>query len=96
LTFLALAIGGLWASKKEFGFLPFDIYWIRSLLIFGLLGIVLVFIDSQITGSFLFRLIINSLLSIILYFGALITLGLDNNDKELFKAIKSSLFVRGS
>jgi O-antigen/teichoic acid export membrane protein len=91
ITFLTMTIGGLVVSKLEFGFLPYDGYWVRGFLIFCVLGVVLAIIETNLQITVFWKLAVISLISFGLYIGALYFLGLDGDDRALIENLKASI-----
>ena len=94
ITFSTLTIGGLMTVKTEFGFLPFDRSWIRSIMTFCLLVAILTLINPIIALSDFWRLIVVSIISAGLFFGTLILYGLERDDLALIDNLKSFLLSK--
>ena len=94
ITFSTLTIGGLLAVNTEFGFLPFDRSWIRSIIIFCLLVAILTLINPIIAIHDFWRLIVMSVFSAGLFFGTLVLFGLERDDLTLIDNLKSSFLAR--
>jgi len=90
-TFAGLAAGGLYFSNKCLGFFPFDRYWVRSLLITVVTAAALIAIKLtfQINGGF--ELLVVTIVSVILFYGFLIWIGLSEEDRSLLGVVINTI-----
>ena len=90
-TFAGLAAGGLYFSKRCLGFLPFDKYWIRSLLIAVVTAAAVIAIKFAFNLNGGFELLAVAIVSVILFCGFLIWAGLSEEDRSLLRVAINSI-----
>lgn len=92
ITFSTMAIGGLLGTRIEFGFLPYDKYWLRSILIFFGLGAILAITEPCLSMPVFWQLIFVSGLAAGLYYCALVIVGIKSDDQTLIGNMWKSIF----
>jgi len=91
ITFAGLAAGGLYFSKKRLGFLPFDQFWARSLLITIVTVLALIAIKLTFIINARLELLVVACVSVGLYYGILVWAGLSEDDRALLKIVVNAI-----
>lgn len=91
ITFAGLAAGGLYFSNKCLGFLPFDQFWVRSLLITIVTAAALIAIKLTFQISAGLELMVAAIVSVLLFYGFLLWAGLSEDDRVLLKVVINAI-----
>jgi O-antigen/teichoic acid export membrane protein len=90
-TFAGLAAGGLYFSNKCLGFLPFDQFWVRSLLITIVTAAALIAIKLTFQISDGLELLVAAIVSVLLFYGFLLWAGLSEDDRVFLKVVINTI-----
>lgn len=91
ITFAGLAAGGLYFSNKCLGFLPFDQFWVRSILITIVTAAALISIKLTFQISAGLQLLVTAIVSILLFYGFLYWTGLSEEDRTMLKVVINTI-----
>ena len=91
ITFAGLAAGGLYFSNKCLGFLPFDQFWVRSILITIVTAVALISIKLTFQISAGLQLLVTAIVSVLLFYGFLYWTGLSEEDRNLLKVVINTI-----
>jgi len=87
ITFAGLSAGGLYFSSRRLGFLPFDRYWVRSLLAAIVTATILITAKLVFHISAGLELLAVIILSVSLFYGFLVWAGLSEDDKSILNVV---------